>query len=70
MSMLNGSTKSRSPSLSGRPPWTEREIAGRIGIPHTFVVHSYKKPTKCMLCNKLLVGVYKQASGGGVEAGV
>ncbi|XP_043189080.1 serine/threonine-protein kinase D1-like isoform X1 [Amphibalanus amphitrite] len=60
MSMLNGSTKSRSPSLSGRPPWTEREIAGRIGIPHTFVVHSYKKPTKCMLCNKLLVGVYKQ----------
>ncbi|XP_037072152.1 serine/threonine-protein kinase D1-like [Pollicipes pollicipes] len=59
-SMLNGSTKSRSPSLSGRPAWAEREIAGRIRIPHTFVVHSYKKPTKCMLCNKLLVGVYKQ----------
>ena len=62
--MINGSsTKSRSPSLSGRSAWAEREIAGRIRIPHTFVVHSYKKPTKCMLCNKLLVGVYKQVGG-------
>lgn len=43
-----------SPSLGGRPPWMERELAGRIKIPHTFVLHSYTRPTVCGYCKKLL----------------
>lgn len=30
------------------------------GLPHTFVVHSYRKPTICKRCGKLLLGLYKQ----------
>ncbi|CAG7785747.1 unnamed protein product [Allacma fusca] len=52
--------RSRSPSLGGRPPWIEREMAGRIKIPHTFMVHTYMRPTVCHYCRKLLKGVYKQ----------
>ncbi|CAL8111585.1 unnamed protein product [Orchesella dallaii] len=56
----NGKSRSRSPSLGGRPPWIEREMAGRIKIPHTFVVHSYTRPTVCHFCKKLLKGLFKQ----------
>jgi len=35
-------------------------MATRLKIPHTFVLHSYTKPTKCHYCNKILVGVFKQ----------
>ena len=35
-------------------------MAGRIKIPHTFVVHSYTKPTVCHHCKKLLKGLFKQ----------
>ncbi|VDO96943.1 unnamed protein product [Soboliphyme baturini] len=31
-----------------------------FGLPHTFVVHTYKKPTVCKYCNNLLVGIVKQ----------
>jgi len=56
----NGKSRSRSPSLGGRPPWIEREMAGRIKIPHTFMVHSYTRPTVCHYCKKLLKGLFKQ----------
>ena len=46
--------------LSGRPAWVEVQMAQRLKIPHTFVIHTYTKPTKCHFCNKMLVGVYKQ----------
>ncbi|XP_043276288.1 serine/threonine-protein kinase D1 isoform X2 [Venturia canescens] len=52
--------QSRSPSLGGRPVWVERELATRIKIPHTFVVHTYTRPTVCGLCKKLLRGLFKQ----------
>ncbi|XP_012273303.1 serine/threonine-protein kinase D3 [Orussus abietinus] len=52
--------QSRSPSLGGRPVWVERELATRIKIPHTFVVHTYTRPTVCGLCKKLLRGIFKQ----------
>ena len=35
-------------------------LANRLKIPHTFVVQTYTRPTKCQLCNKMLVGVFKQ----------
>ena len=40
-------------------------MAQRLKIPHTFVIHTYTKPTKCHFCNKMLVGVYKQVSAPG-----
>lgn len=52
--------QSRSPSLGGRPIWVEREMATRIKIPHTFVVHTYTRPTVCGFCKKLLRGLFKQ----------
>ncbi|XP_066588037.1 serine/threonine-protein kinase D1 isoform X2 [Prorops nasuta] len=51
--------QSKSP-IGGRPVWVEREIATRIKIPHTFVVHTYTRPTVCGLCKKLLRGLFKQ----------
>ena len=47
-------------SVAGRPAWVDLHLANRLKIPHTFVVHTYTKPTKCHLCNKMLVGVFKQ----------
>ncbi|XP_066994913.1 serine/threonine-protein kinase D3 [Anabrus simplex] len=52
--------QSRSPSLGGRPQWIEKEMAARIKIPHTFVLHSYTRPTVCHFCRKLLKGLFKQ----------
>ena len=34
--------------------------ATRIKVPHTFQVHSYKKPTVCQYCKKLLKGLIRQ----------
>ena len=44
----------------GRPAWVEVKMANRLKIPHTFVLHTYTKPTKCHFCNKVLLGVIKQ----------
>ena len=46
--------------VAGRPAWVDLHLANRLKIPHTFVVHTYTKPTKCHYCNKILVGVFKQ----------
>ncbi|KAI4484832.1 hypothetical protein M0804_007398 [Polistes exclamans] len=52
--------QSRSPSLSGKTTWVEKEVATRIKIPHTFVLHTYTRPTVCGHCKKLLRGLFKQ----------
>lgn len=44
----------------GRPVWIDRAILGRIDVPHTFAVHSYKKLTVCQICKKLLKGIFRQ----------
>ena len=46
--------------ITGRPPWVDVQMATRLKIPHTFVIHTYTKPTKCHFCTKILVGVFKQ----------
>lgn len=38
----------------------EKEQATRVRIPHTFLIHSYTKPTVCQYCKKLLKGLIKQ----------
>ncbi|XP_063918522.1 serine/threonine-protein kinase D3 isoform X2 [Zophobas morio] len=52
--------QNRSPSLGGRPVWLEKEMSSRVKIPHTFVLHSYTRPTVCQYCKKLLKGLFKQ----------
>ncbi|CAG2174004.1 unnamed protein product, partial [Oppiella nova] len=54
------STSTTSSVQSGRPAWVEKELAGRIRVPHTFNVHSYKLPTVCQHCKKLLKGLFRQ----------
>ena len=37
-------------------------VRNRLKIPHTFVIHTYTKPTQCQFCKKLLAGMFKQVS--------
>ncbi|XP_072152360.1 serine/threonine-protein kinase D3 [Bemisia tabaci] len=50
----SSSKQSRSSSLNSRAPW------GSVRIPHTFVVHTYARPTVCQYCQKFLKGLFKQ----------
>ncbi|KHN76887.1 Serine/threonine-protein kinase dkf-2, partial [Toxocara canis] len=52
--------KDRSCSWSGRPLWMEVAEATRVKVPHTFQVHSYKRPTVCQICKRLLKGLIRQ----------
>ncbi|VDN54516.1 unnamed protein product [Dracunculus medinensis] len=54
------SRKDRSSSWNGRPLWMEVAEATRVKVPHTFQVHSYKRPTICQHCKKLLKGLIRQ----------
>lgn len=58
--VVNSSSRQRSPSVGGRPPWIEKEMSTRIRIPHTFQLHSYTRPTICTFCKKMLKGLFKQ----------
>ncbi|XP_050297464.1 serine/threonine-protein kinase D3 [Anthonomus grandis grandis] len=49
----------RSPSIGGRSTCLEKD-ARYLRIPHTFVIHSYTRPTVCQYCKKLLKGLFKQ----------
>ena len=69
LNLLDSSDLLVFPFNLGRPAWVDVQMAQRLKIPHTFVIHTYTKPTKCHFCNKMLVGVYKQVeyvSGSGV----
>ena len=46
----------------GRPPEVEAIVRNRVKIPHTWVIHTYTKPTLCGFCKKLLTGMFKQVS--------
>ena len=48
------SSKERRATWSGRPIWIDRALSGRIQVPHTFAVHSYKRPTVCQICKRLV----------------
>ncbi|KAH7730275.1 serine/threonine-protein kinase D1 [Aphelenchoides avenae] len=58
--LLQMPRKDRSSSWSGRPLWMEVAEATRVKVPHTFQVHSYKRPTVCQYCKKLLKGLIRQ----------
>lgn len=55
----------RSGSVSlGRPAWIDRALlempSERSTVPHRFAVHSFKMPTVCRYCKKMLVGLFRQ----------
>ncbi len=39
---------------SGRPLWIDRTLKSRQQVPHTLFVHTFKKPTQCHHCKKLV----------------
>eukprot|EP00794_Sanderia_malayensis_P020285 gene20285-22271_t len=43
----------------GRPVAIDK-LVNKLEIPHTFVIHSYKRPTVCNVCRKLLKGLFRQ----------
>ncbi|EDV21634.1 uncharacterized protein TRIADDRAFT_30089 [Trichoplax adhaerens] len=45
---------------SGRPAWIDVALHKRVQVPHTFTLHTFKKPTICQLCSKLLLGICRQ----------
>ncbi|XP_060805073.1 serine/threonine-protein kinase D1 [Amyelois transitella] len=63
-SLMSGSVGKRSCSPSAPTPplsqgWGSLGHSS-LGIPHTFEVHSYTRPTVCRHCKKLLRGLFKQ----------
>ena len=48
------SLKERRATWSGRSVWIEPALSGRIQVPHSFAIHSYKRPTNCQICKRLV----------------
>ena len=59
----DGFSRTASYSL-GRPAWIDRALlempSERPTVPHRFAVHSFKMPTVCRYCKKMLVGLFRQ----------
>ena len=53
----NMPSKERRATWSGRSVWIEPALSGRIQVPHTFAIHSYKRPTNCQICKRLVSDV-------------
>ncbi|KAG7483954.1 hypothetical protein MATL_G00043800 [Megalops atlanticus] len=45
---------------SGRPIHLDKILMTKVKVPHTFVVHSYTRPTVCQYCKRLLRGLFRQ----------
>uniref|UniRef100_A0A6Q2ZH34 protein kinase C n=1 Tax=Esox lucius TaxID=8010 RepID=A0A6Q2ZH34_ESOLU len=50
----------RSSSYIGRPIELDKILLSKVKVPHTFVIHSYTRPTVCQHCKKLLKGLFRQ----------
>lgn len=35
-------------------------LMSKVKVPHTFLIHSYTRPTVCQACKKLLKGLFRQ----------
>nr|XP_033811769.1 serine/threonine-protein kinase D2 isoform X2 [Geotrypetes seraphini] len=44
----------------GRPIELDKLLMSKVKVPHTFVIHSYTRPTVCQYCKKLLKGLFRQ----------
>ncbi|KAM9294225.1 serine/threonine-protein kinase D1 [Gastrophryne carolinensis] len=51
---------STQPPYAGRPIQLDKILLSKVKVPHTFVIHSYTRPTVCQYCKKLLKGLFRQ----------
>ncbi|XP_061452913.1 serine/threonine-protein kinase D2 [Rhineura floridana] len=49
-----------SSSYIGRPIELDKLFFSKVKVPHTFLIHSYTRPTVCQYCKKLLKGLFRQ----------
>uniref|UniRef100_A0AAY3ZZV4 Serine/threonine-protein kinase n=1 Tax=Denticeps clupeoides TaxID=299321 RepID=A0AAY3ZZV4_9TELE len=54
------SLTSNSQSYIGRPIELDKILLSKVKVPHTFLIHSYTRPTVCQHCKKLLKGLFRQ----------
>ncbi|XP_074091497.1 serine/threonine-protein kinase D1 isoform X2 [Macrotis lagotis] len=59
-SLLGREKRSNSQSHIGRPIELDKILLSKVKVPHTFVIHSYTRPTVCQYCKKLLKGLFRQ----------
>ncbi|XP_051833272.1 serine/threonine-protein kinase D1 isoform X1 [Antechinus flavipes] len=59
-SFLGREKRSNSQSYIGRPIELDKILLSKVKVPHTFVIHSYTRPTVCQYCKKLLKGLFRQ----------
>ncbi|KAM9842243.1 serine/threonine-protein kinase D1 [Aulostomus maculatus] len=52
--------RSSSQSYVGRPIELDKILMSKMKVPHTFLIHSYTRPTVCQHCKKLLKGLFRQ----------
>lgn len=59
-SFIGREKRSNSQSYIGRPIQLDKILLSKVKVPHTFVIHSYTRPTVCQFCKKLLKGLFRQ----------
>ncbi|OCT64768.1 serine/threonine-protein kinase D1 [Xenopus laevis] len=59
-SFLGRHSRSGSQLHIGRPIKLDKFLLTKVKVPHTFVMHSYTRPTVCQHCKKLLKGLFRQ----------
>ncbi|XP_012888903.1 PREDICTED: serine/threonine-protein kinase D1 [Dipodomys ordii] len=59
-SFIGREKRSNSQSYIGRPIQLDKMLMSKVKVPHTFVIHSYTRPTVCQYCKKLLKGLFRQ----------
>ncbi|XP_077421505.1 serine/threonine-protein kinase D1 isoform X3 [Vanacampus margaritifer] len=47
-------------SYVGRPILLDKLLLSKVKVPHSFLIHSYTRPTVCQHCKKLLKGLFRQ----------
>uniref|UniRef100_A0A7N6AXE5 protein kinase C n=1 Tax=Anabas testudineus TaxID=64144 RepID=A0A7N6AXE5_ANATE len=57
---LGRERRSSSQSYVGRPIELDKLLLSKVKVPHTFLIHSYTRPTVCQHCKKLLKGLFRQ----------
>ncbi|XP_057617324.1 serine/threonine-protein kinase D2 [Chionomys nivalis] len=56
----SSSSSSSSSFYTGRPIELDKMLMSKVKVPHTFLIHSYTRPTVCQACKKLLKGLFRQ----------
>ncbi|XP_069772799.1 serine/threonine-protein kinase D1 isoform X2 [Narcine bancroftii] len=59
-SFIGRERRSNSQPYIGRPIKLDKIYLSKVKVPHTFVIHSYTRPTVCQYCKKLLKGLFRQ----------